>query len=132
MSSHEALKDSEVLIVLARSLDKTWRRFVYTKELMHTFDTLDEKTDTEAKFDLQIERFGDPSAEISPQFRAEAKAYWRALGVLCPENARLGFETAVNNSETSVAVVAARLGIPVRPTEILLRGDYLRIIERLK
>ena len=99
---------------------------------MHAFDAPDEKTDTEAKFDFQIERFGDPTADISPQYRAEMKAYWRALAALCPEVARLEFKAAINNSETSVTVVAARLGIPARPTEILIRDDFLRIIERLK
>ena len=99
---------------------------------MHAFDAPEEKTDTEAKFDLQIERFGDPNADISPQYRAETKAFWRALAALCPEVARREFKEAINNSETSVPVVAARLGIPARPTEILLRDDFLPIIERLK
>src|SRR4051794_9960482 len=69
------LKANEALITIARavctgSLGDHWRRFIYTKELMHVFDEEDEKADTRAKFDVQIERFGDPDAPMSKQFRA--------------------------------------------------------------
>ena len=126
------LADNEVLIVLARSLDREWRRFVYTKELMHAFDTPDEKTDTEEKFDIQIEKFGDPTAETSPQFRAEVTAFWRALAVFCPEEDRLQFKIAFDNNEMSGPVVATRLGIPTVYTEHLFRDDYLGIIDHVK
>jgi hypothetical protein len=47
---------NEVLIVLARELDKHMRRIVLTKELMHTFDEDEELTDTAEKFESQVER----------------------------------------------------------------------------
>jgi hypothetical protein len=126
------LAENEALIVLARALPKEWRRFVYTKELMHAFDTPEEKADTPEKFDLQVERLGDPSAEISPQYRAEAKAFWRALATLCPEEHRLAFKAATEAGEISPAVIGARLQIPTQYVRNLLREDFTAIVEKLK
>ncbi len=123
---------NESLIVLKRSLDKEWRRFVYTKELMHTFDTEEEKTDTEEKFDIQIEKLGDPAAPISPQWKAEITAFWRALAVLCPENYRCEAKAMIDKDELSVSSVAARLKIPSSRAEFLFRDDYLGILENIK
>ena len=126
------LDDNEVLIVLARSLNRDWRRIVYTKELMHAFDEPDEKTDTPEKFDVQSEKFSDPSVEVSPQFRAEVKALWRALGALCPEELRLEFKSAIDNERMSEAVVAARLRIPIQFIRLLIRNDFIKNIEKIK
>lgn len=125
------LEENESLIVLARSLDKVWRRIVYTKELMHIFDEPDEKTDTPEKFDIQLERFGDPSADPSPQSRAESKAFWRALAVLCPEEYRSRQKDLIEAGETSESVIAARLQIPVVHVSRLFRNDFLDILGRI-
>jgi hypothetical protein len=126
------LDENEALIVLARSLDRDWRRIVYTKELMHAFDAPEEKSDTPEKFDVQIERFADPSADMSPQYRAEIKALWRALGVLCPEKLRMTFKEDIAAGKMSEAVVAASLRIPAQFVRILIRDDFADAIEKLK
>jgi len=126
------LKEKESLIVLARSLTKDWRRIVYTKELMHTFDAPDEKTDTPEKFDKLTERFGDPSADLNAMYRAEAKAFWRALAVLCPEKYRLEQQALFKANETSLDVVAARLRIPSQFVGDLFREDFIEIVQNLK
>ena len=125
------LLENEVLIVLARSLDREWRRIVYTKELMHAFDEPKEKADSPDKFDLQIERISDPSADMSPQYRAEGKALWRALGVLCSAKMRAKFKEEIENGAMSEAVVAARLSIPELFVRTLAREDFGDVIERL-
>ena len=125
------LADNEVLITLARSLDKDWRRFVYTKELMHAFDTDDEKADTPEKFELQLEDLDDPSADMSPQARAEIKAFWRAVGVLCNADLREQFRLAVQDEKMSPTVGAARLRIPERYIRHLVRNDFQNIVDRL-
>ena len=125
------LKDHEALIVLARKLDKPWRRFVYTKELMHAFDEPHEKADSAEKFDIQAEKFGDPTKESSPMFRAEGKAFWRALGVLCPESYRLEAKEKIKADEISETIVASRLKIPVNYVRELMRDDFLTIIKHL-
>lgn len=127
------LFENEVLIVLARSLERHWRRIVYTKELMHVFDEPAEMADTAEKFDSQIERITSPNADMSPpQFMAEIKALWRALGVLCKENLRLEFKGAIESEKMSEAVVAARLRIPEQFVRILVRDDFEDIINKLK
>lgn len=126
------LLENESLIVLARSLNREWRRIVYTKELMHAFDEPEEKADTPEKFDLQIERIADPSADMSPQYRAEIKALWRALGVLCNAEMRAEFKEAIQKDEMSEAVVAARLSIPEPFVRVLVREDFEEAIRKLK
>lgn len=126
------LREHESLIVLARSMTQDWRRIVYTKELMHAFDEPDEKTDTPEKFDKQIDRFGDPNAETNAQFKAETKAFWRALAVLCPEEYRLEQKKLFEAGKTSLDVVAARLKIPVPYVGELFRDDFLTILNHIK
>lgn len=126
------LAANEVLIVLPRSLTKDWRRIVYAKELMHAFDEPDEKADTRERFDRQIERVADPTAAISPQFVAEVKALWRALGVLCSESARSEFRRLIAERVMSDSVVAAHLRIPELFIGTLVRDDFEEIIDSLK
>jgi hypothetical protein len=131
------LAASESLIVLSREMCRGhqgayWRRFVYTKELMHVFDADEEKADDAAKFDLQIEKFKDPSKDLSPQYRAEAKALWRALALLCPERRRLLFQGQLQQGVISPDVVAATLRIPARYVRELMRPDFAAMISRIK
>lgn len=126
------LLENEALIVLARSLPKpSWRRFVYAKELMHAFDTEEEKADTADRFDAQVDKLGDPTADMTPQFRAEVKAFWRALAVLCPEANRTSFEAQLNAGKISIEVVAATLRIPAPYAQELFRDDYLSILNNI-
>jgi hypothetical protein len=126
------LAENEALIVLARVLDRSWRRLVYTKELMHVFDTPEEKTDTAAKFDGQVERFADPQAVVTDQYRAEGKALFRAISLFCPERRRLEYQAAFNEQKTSIEVIAAALRIPPAYARLLFRPDYLQILRNLK
>lgn len=128
--------ENEALIVLARAMclgadGRQWRRFIYTKELMHVFDEEDEKANDPDKFDRQIEKFSDPSKAMSPQFTAEIKAYWRALGVLCTEVSRGDYAKRLDANEASIEVVAASLHIPVVHARDLFRPDFTAIIQGL-
>jgi hypothetical protein len=130
------LLDNQSLIVLARAMclgpqGEYERRFIYTKELMHVFDTDEEKADTPAKFDVQIEKFGDPNAQMSAQFRAETKAFWRALMVLCPEKARLKLLSDLTAQAASQEVLAAGLRVPVGVIREFLRVDFKKITDPL-
>lgn len=126
------LVEAESLIVLVRSLNKEWRRLVYTKELMHTFDEPGEKTDTAEKLDKQIEPFGDPAAESNALFHAEEKAVWRALAVLCPEKYRQEQLALLETGGTSLDTVAARLKIPTQYVGYLFRDNFLDIVDHIK
>ena len=91
---------------------------------MHVFDTPEEKAGDEKTFDIQIEKFGDPAADMSPQFRAETKALWRALGVLCPKKARQELKTQLESGTSSYEVAAASLRLPVVWVRELMRPDF--------
>jgi hypothetical protein len=124
----------EALIVLSREmcrgpLGKHWRRLVYTKELMHVFDRDDEKANTEETFDIQIEKFSDPHVDMSPQFRAEQKAAWRALGALCQEGRRLEYKELVAAEDMSLEVLAATLRLPQAWARVYLREDFQAVMQ---
>lgn len=126
----------EALIVLSREMCRGhlgghWRRFVYTKELMHCFDEEQEKADTPDKLDVQIERFKKPGTEMPPQFAAEIKALWRATAVLCREDKRLQFKAQMVAGETTAEVVGAALSIPAQYVRILMRDDFEAAIQKV-
>jgi hypothetical protein len=99
---------------------------------MHLFDTPAEKADTSEKFDAQAEKFGDPSAPTSAQFKAEHKAFWRAAAVLCPEKKRLEYQASLVAGKTSLVVIATALQIPPAFARHLFRDDFLTILGHLK
>ena len=88
------LDENEALIGLARNrgMDKPWRRFVYTKELMLAFDEPEEKADSIEKFEIQAQRFKDPTKESSAII---------ALKVKPPESFRLESKEKMEKSEIS-------------------------------
>lgn len=69
---------------------------------------------------------------MSPQFRAETKAFWRALAVLCREDKRLEHKRLLNDNKTSYDVVGTSLGIPPGYVRELVRDDFEAIITALK
>jgi hypothetical protein len=99
---------------------------------MHLFDTAEEKADTPEKFDAQAERFGDPSAPTSSQFRAELKAFWRAVAILCQEERRLEYKAALDLGTTSLPVVATALQIPAVYARHLFREEYPAILAHIQ
>ncbi|HEX3973422.1 MAG TPA: hypothetical protein VHX19_18970, partial [Stellaceae bacterium] len=102
--------------------------FIYTKELMHVFDEENEKAGDEKTFDIQIEKFADPNADTSPQYRAEGKAFWRALAVLCPEQKRQEFKEKISQGTMSYEVVSASIRVPAKYVRELMRPDFETII----
>jgi hypothetical protein len=130
------LAENESLIVLARAVvtgpsGEYERRFIYTKELMHVFDTEAEKADTPEKLDVQIDKLGDPNKPTSAQFRAEQKAFWRALMVLCPENVRAQLPQRLTEGLASPDVLAAELRLPIQALRELVRPDFAAITHTL-
>jgi hypothetical protein len=130
------LAEHESLIVISRSLctgpqGAYWRRFVFTKELMHVFDEADEKAGDGKTFDVQIEKIHNPAVESSPQFRAETKAFWRALAVLCPEKKRVEFKKQIDSGAASLDVVSAALRLPATYVRNLVRPDFSEIVKAI-
>lgn len=81
------------LIVLAKGQNECYERFVYIKEVMHLFDSGEELTDTSEKFVSLLSDWSSPATfdQVTPQFNADNRAIWMALGCLCPERKRLEY-----------------------------------------
>ena len=71
-------------------LNMCWRRFVCCKELMHVFDTDDERVDTAEKFETLLSELelAPPPEQASPMYISENRTKWMALCVLAPKPAR--------------------------------------------
>jgi len=125
------LLENEGLIVIAKDMPEAEQRIVRVKELMHAFDQFDERTDNPDKFKAQIDGFFSPTANASPQFVAEHKAYWMALGVLCPAELRFQFRQKLSDGETTIDLIGSTLKIPVRVVHDLIRDDFEHILEHI-
>ena len=108
------------------------RRMVLTNEPMHAFDEDDELADTPEKFDFQVESLLSPGKAISAQFKAESKAFWRALGILCPEARRSSYAAQLDEGQISLPVFAAALQIPVQYVRNYFRDDFDAIMTTVK
>lgn len=120
------------VVVLPRvGNNRCWERFVEVKEYMHVFDKEDEATDTGEAFDQLLREFSTMKPSPSPQMTSEIKAFWRAMGLLCPEPARqqLHEERAGGLSDYQIAL---RLRIPQLYVPSLFEDWYLEQIESVK
>jgi len=98
---------------------------------MHVFDTDEEKTNTPAQFDVQIEKFGNPLLPMSPQYMAELKAFWRAIFSLCTKDKREELKARLESEQISVDVAATVLQIPPGYMPELMRTDIMDIFPGL-
>lgn len=117
----------------SEELNDCHRRYVCCKELMHVFDTPEERTNSPIKFEtLLSELETQPLAkDASPMFFSENKTQWMALAVLCPMPVRDYFLPQWRSGEKSDYEVALELRIP----EVLIKGlmseNYDRAVEIL-
>lgn len=66
------------------------RRFALTKELMHVFDTADERVDTRDKFIQFVKEVQNQplASQRSARFNSELDTRWMAAIILCPKHLR--------------------------------------------
>lgn len=100
------------VIVLARSLNECWTRFVFIKELMHLFDKPQEATDTGAAFETLLGELTGPPITRSEQYLSEIECFWMALAALCPENVRQELVTQRASGHIDDYEIALKLMIP--------------------
>lgn len=125
---------TNVVVLPREGNNYCWERFVEVKEYMHVFDSADEATDSGEEFDRLLADFvSDVDPERSPQLNAEIKAFWRALGVLCPEHVRQAIlaEKAEKGPDLTDYAIAFRLRIPEQYVPRLLEPWYLEHQELL-
>lgn len=120
------------VIVLARELNYCWERFVFTKELMHVFDDVNEATTTPDLFERLLAELDTPSSlERSPQMQSEIKGVWMALACLCPEENRKEFLAQKKKGHLDDYGIALQLRIPELYVPSLFVPQYSAIVEAL-
>lgn len=129
---HPLVKQMGVnLIVIARGLEYPWERFVHVKELMHLFDETAQLTGTPQLFEKLLTDFGQPSVDTSPQWQAEARAFWMALACFCPESIRKEFQEQLGKGHMDNYSIALQLQIPEQIVPALFVPAYPKTIEKL-
>lgn len=100
------------IVVVAREQNRCWERFVIVKELMHLFDTPQQKTSTPKAFTNLLSEFSAPMSVWSDQFHSEVDSFWQALAVLCPQNVRNEFREQRQQDKIGDLDIALKLKIP--------------------
>lgn len=117
-------------IVVAEGLDETasyMERFVVIKELMHCYFACDDGSATDNQFVLETHMrqfFGQSATTQSLHVRAEYKALWMAMGVLCPERLRQQYRAEHDANERTLEDISARLRVPAHIVILLLSDQF--------
>lgn len=133
---------SDVVVLSHEIFNKTpngnmcMERFIIVKEMMHLFDVPEEMCDTGDEFDNLVQLFLQTTSEFTPQFNSEVDCFWKALGLLCPQDKIPEFQNELDNrGETDVATVyydiALRLRIPQQYVPHLFTDRYRKNIASL-
>lgn len=100
------------IIAVARTLNYCWSRFAVIKELMHLFDAPLEQVNTADEFESLIGEFVVPIPSRSLAMNCEIKAFWMALGVVCPETVRQDLQRQRELGKKTDLQIAQLLKIP--------------------
>lgn len=122
------------VIVLSDKLkeNQCWQRFIYTKELMHLFDSDEDSTGDEQDFEKLLYDLSTPfPQEISRQTKSDYNGFWMALACLCPEKTRLEMQDKRNKNQVTDYDIAVSLKIPELYVQRLFEDRYTRIVQDL-
>jgi hypothetical protein len=114
-------------------LNMCWQRFVSCKELMHVFDSPEERVDSGKKFSQLLDEIEAPLPvdASSPMYRSESRTKWMALAVLCPVPIRDIFKPKWLAKELSDYEVALELRIPEGLIHTVMSDRYDAVLEYL-
>lgn len=120
-------------IRFASTLNRCWRRFVCTKELMHLFDSVAARANTRTKFFKLMEELESSPlpAESSEMYHSEHNTVWMALIALCPPRLRGVHHPAYVEGRMSDLDVANAIHIPETLIRTLMSTRYEQALERL-
>jgi hypothetical protein len=118
---------------LDRQLNRCWRRYVGTKELMHVFDSDAEKVDTREKFVQLMKEFETPPRkdDMSPMYTSEFDTQWMAVAVLCPQRLRDKYRPLWLDKTMSDYDVALALRIPEAAIKSLMGAYFEKMLPSL-
>lgn len=123
---HAVNKSGGPVVVIARDLNRCWKRFITVKELMHALDATDEHTSTAEQFEEVIDSLSSGvvnPTNLSPQMRAEHVAVYKALAVLCTQKNIAMYSEQYKKGGISYYDIALSFGIPEQYVPIIL-GSY--------
>lgn len=117
-------------ILLAEGLDEAlphMERFVAIKELMHCYFVCDDGSATDSQIMLEThvrQFFGASATTQSLHVQAEFTALWMAVAVLCPEQRRKAYKTAIANGEINIQEVVDAVRAPEHIVILLLSDQF--------
>lgn len=131
--NHPFAKQSNGLpvIVLARSLNRCWKRLITIKELMHLFDDAIHMLATGDEFEALLGEFRTAQPDRSLAMDSEIAAVWMAMGLMCPEVIRQDLARKVDRGEMTHSEVAEYLKIPEQYISQLLSPRFKRLISNI-
>lgn len=118
-------------IVVARDLNHCWQRFVVIKELMHLFDTDLEKLGNAEELEGLVTELVTPQPTRSIAVASEVTAFWRAIGIMCPEGKRQEFQRLRDAQKMSDLTIATEIRMPVLLVPSLFEANYKQIVSAI-
>lgn len=124
-SPHEWPETWVALISYDAALNACHRRFVWTKELMHVFDSDEGLVKSEGDYlGLLNEIELEPLKERSKAYVSENDAKWMALICLCPKPHRDRYRALVQNGDISQYEMAVDFRIPEALIRFVISEEY--------
>ncbi len=120
-----------VLITYDDTLNQCYRRFVWCKELMHTFDSPEAFVDNIDKYKGFLEEIELQPLTSTEMYISENRAKWMALLILCPKSERDNVAGDVKKGNLSHYDVALRYRIPEGIVPSLFSESYNRAYNAL-
>jgi hypothetical protein len=117
-------------IVVAEGLDTVtpyMERFVVIKELMHCYFESDHGCSTGTQMALETHMrqfFGQSATTQSLHVQAEYRAFWMAMGVLCPEQRRVEYRRRFEANSISIEDISNALRTPTHIVRQMLTDQF--------
>ena len=129
-TEHPAVRQTHgPIIVVARGLNRCWKRFVIVKELMHMFDDPLEHTSAAADLETVLMNFLSPAdISLTPQMLSEVRCFWMALACFCPESIRQDLQAKRVAGVTNDREIADALRIPEKFIPNLFHSRYKEVV----
>ena len=110
----EPFDEVEICYCLDLDNDVRDRRYALTKELMHVFDSENERVNTKEKFkQLLREIQNKPLLEhASPMYKADINTRWKAVIALCPKKFRNDYHAAYVTGKMEPYEISEKFMVP--------------------
>jgi hypothetical protein len=125
---HDAIVYINDLLKGERNLP--YRRFVAAKELMHVFDTVDQRADDPQKFRTLLDEIASiPLHEdASAPYEADRQALWKAILSLIPPWVRAQYLDRWNSQAVNASELAALWALPENIVAVAM-GHYYEVVK---